>query len=131
MVTSTIRYGCQYHQREMTSVKKGSRVQVDGYRGTVRYIGELEGSSGEWIGIEWDQPDRGKHHGKYLGKEYFRCLPMTSASFIRLSSRIRLGREFMEVIREQYGHLDSQNLEKIRRMNVNSWWRCEVSKKLK
>jgi tubulin-specific chaperone E len=97
----------------MTCITKGSRVQVDGHRGTVRYVGELEGSSsGEWLGIEWDRPDRGKHHGKYLGKEYFRCHPMTSGSFIRPSGGVRLGRGFMEVVREHYGHLDGQNPEK-------------------
>lgn len=28
---------------------------------------------GEWIGVEWDSPERGKHSGTHNGVEYFRC----------------------------------------------------------
>lgn len=42
---------------------------------TVRYVGKIEGTdeSKEWLGIEWDDPSRGKHDGEREGKRYFKC----------------------------------------------------------
>lgn len=45
------------------------------YLGTVRYAGPVEGTSGEWLGVEWDDSSaRGKHDGQKDGRRYFRCL---------------------------------------------------------
>lgn len=40
---------------------------------TVRYIGEVNGTKGEWLGVEWDVPSKGKHAGGHGGKVYFKC----------------------------------------------------------
>jgi dynactin complex subunit len=36
-----------------------------------------EGKPGDkqelWIGVEWDEKERGKHNGTVNGYEYFRC----------------------------------------------------------
>merc|ERR1712027_163356 len=40
-------------------------------RGTVRYVGEVAGTKGEWIGVEWDDEGRGRHDGPHDGKRYF------------------------------------------------------------
>lgn len=37
-------------------------------RGTVRYVGEVSGTKGEWIGVEWDDEGRGRHDGTHDGK---------------------------------------------------------------
>ena len=37
-------------------------------RGTVRYVGEVAGTKGEWIGVEWDDEGRGRHDGTHDGK---------------------------------------------------------------
>lgn len=29
--------------------------------------------SGIWLGVEWDDPQRGKHDGTYEGTQYFKC----------------------------------------------------------
>ncbi|CAI5929813.1 unnamed protein product [Closterium sp. NIES-65] len=42
-------------------------------RGTVRYVGPVDGHKGEWVGVEWDDPSRGKHDGVVTGKRYFHC----------------------------------------------------------
>lgn len=42
--------------------------------GTVRFSGPVEQTSGTWLGIEWDDPKRGKHDGSKDGKQYFECL---------------------------------------------------------
>ncbi|EGD77763.1 hypothetical protein PTSG_08852 [Salpingoeca rosetta] len=42
------------------------------YVGTVRFIGETEYSTGEWVGVELKDPV-GKHDGMFRGKRYFTC----------------------------------------------------------
>ena len=49
----------------------GERVEVGGDRGTILWVGEVEGTEGEWLGIEWDREGRGKHDGCHKGSTYF------------------------------------------------------------
>lgn len=53
----------------------GQRISLRGSRCTVRYIGTVEGADQDktWLGVEWDEPTRGKHNGEHLGKRYFKC----------------------------------------------------------
>ena len=53
--------------------KLGSRLAFSSYLGTVRYIGPVSGTSGLWLGVEWDDPARGKHNGSKDGVQYFHC----------------------------------------------------------
>ena len=48
-----------------------ARVLVNGHRGTIKYVGEVEGATGIWLGIDWDDRERGKHDGSKDGKRYF------------------------------------------------------------
>lgn len=50
--------------------------------GTVKYVGPVEGYSGNWVGVDWDNAD-GKHDGSVNGVQYFRATFDKSASFIR------------------------------------------------
>ncbi len=56
--------------------------------GTVRYFGELkhqgkpQGSNELWIGIEWDEANRGKHNGTVNGYTYFSC-PLNQGSMLK------------------------------------------------
>lgn len=87
---------------EVTASAVGRRVSCDGERATVRYVGPVPPTAGEiraevspsnhnrtsgtlanragsylpsglWLGIEWDQPSRGKHDGSHDGVQYFTC----------------------------------------------------------
>lgn len=51
----------------------GKRLSYDGRLCTVRYQGEVQGTKGEWLGVEWDDPTRGKHAGEHQGIKYFEC----------------------------------------------------------
>jgi hypothetical protein len=51
----------------------GKRLSFDGQLCTVRYHGEVTGTKGEWLGVEWDDPTRGKHSGENGGTRYFEC----------------------------------------------------------
>lgn len=59
---------------------EGQRLSFDGALCTVRYIGKVEGTTGEWLGVEWDDPTRGKHSGEHKGVKYFRCNEFISSS---------------------------------------------------
>lgn len=55
----------------MTLMIVGERIQVNDDIATIRYIGPVEGTKGEWLGVEWDDGSRGKHDGTHQGKRYF------------------------------------------------------------
>lgn len=52
----------------------GERRSYDGALCTVRYVGEVAGTTGSWLGVEWDDPSRGKHGGQHKGVRYFSCM---------------------------------------------------------
>lgn len=55
----------------------GKRLSYDGQLCTVRFVGEVKGTKGEWLGVEWDDPTRGKHNGVHEGVRYFQCIVAT------------------------------------------------------
>ncbi|GAB2299152.1 hypothetical protein Dimus_033224 [Dionaea muscipula] len=73
----------------------GKRVHSAGDTGrigTVKYIGHVQGYSGEWVGVDWDNGS-GKHDGSINGSRYFQATSEKSGSFVRpqnLSSGISL-----------------------------------------
>jgi hypothetical protein len=100
---------------------------------TVKYIGPLpptstqvsEGSSSNpttWIGVEWDDPTRGKHSGAYQDLQVFRTRIPGSASFLKfkptkrarttgegsagLKGMLDEGKGFFQAVYERY--IDSQ-----------------------
>lgn len=80
----------------------GTRLSHSGYIGTVRFVGQVDGTQGTWIGVEWDDPQRGKHDGVKDGKRYFNCLVPHSGSFIRPSKSISYGTSFLAALTARY-----------------------------
>ncbi|KAJ9214382.1 hypothetical protein DTO166G4_4006 [Paecilomyces variotii] len=83
---------------------EGQRLSFDGALCTVRYVGKVEGTTGEWLGVEWDDPTRGKHSGEHKGMKYFRCKSNhpTAGSFVRPSRPTEKPRGFLEAVHEKY-----------------------------
>ncbi|KAF8077772.1 hypothetical protein FPV67DRAFT_1402566 [Lyophyllum atratum] len=81
---------------------EGTRIRLAGHLGTVRFVGNVDNTSGTWLGIEWDDPSRGKHDGIKDGKRYFTCRVQNSGSFIRPSANIFHGRSFLEALASKY-----------------------------
>ncbi|KAF3015559.1 hypothetical protein E8E14_005671 [Neopestalotiopsis sp. 37M] len=89
----------------MTSaVKIGDRLSYDGAICTVRYIGEVAGTSGSWIGVEWDDATRGKHDGSHKGTRYFSCRSKspTAASFVRPTRSAERPQSFIAALQDKY-----------------------------
>ncbi|XP_074118552.1 tubulin-specific chaperone E isoform X3 [Sminthopsis crassicaudata] len=80
----------------------GRRIDVNGELGTVRYFGNVPPVKGPWIGVEWDNPLRGKHDGSHEGTIYFKCRHPTGGSFIR-PNRVNFGVDFLTAIKNRYG----------------------------
>ena len=53
--------------------------------------GSVEGTKGDWIGIDWDDFNRGKHDGSHKEKKYFSTKTETSGSFVR-ATKISAGK---------------------------------------
>lgn len=90
----------------------GARVLLGGrYAATVRYVGPVDGQSGTWAGIEYDEAGRGKHDGCHAGRRYFTCTggPATG-SLVRLPKFLEAadcGRSLVDAARERYGSTGS------------------------
>lgn len=48
-----------------------ARIRVGQDLGCVRYVGSVIGHTGLWIGVEWDNPKRGRHNGTVNDVYYF------------------------------------------------------------
>ncbi|KAI1767586.1 Thioesterase/thiol ester dehydrase-isomerase [Hypoxylon sp. FL1150] len=82
----------------------GDRLSYDGAVCTVRYVGEVSGTSGSWLGVEWDDPTRGKHDGSHKGTRYFTCKSKsaTAASFVRPTRPAEKPQSFVVAVTEKY-----------------------------
>ncbi|KAI0333552.1 hypothetical protein GY45DRAFT_1296987 [Cubamyces sp. BRFM 1775] len=80
----------------------GTRLSYSGHLGTVRFVGPVDGTQGVWLGVEWDDPKRGKHDGVKDGKRYFSCLVPNSGSFIRPSPAVSYGVSFLSALTAKY-----------------------------
>ena len=74
-------------------------------RGTVKYVGKVATSTKNpdfiWIGVQWDDPKRGKHDGETGGVRYFRCDENTSGSFAKPTKLIRAS-GLLKMLKERY-----------------------------
>ncbi|KAI0793269.1 hypothetical protein C8Q75DRAFT_749538 [Abortiporus biennis] len=54
------------------------RIESLGFEGTLRYIGEIDGKSGLWAGVQLSGgfAGKGKNNGSVAGKQYFACPPL-------------------------------------------------------
>lgn len=69
------------------AVSIGDRVRIAKQKATVRYVGAVDGYEGSWVGVEWDDPSRGKHDGSTGGRRYFSCHSSspTAGSLVKIS----------------------------------------------
>uniref|UniRef100_A0A5S6QYR0 Tubulin-specific chaperone E n=1 Tax=Trichuris muris TaxID=70415 RepID=A0A5S6QYR0_TRIMR len=77
---------CSLHSPKIPNVLVGCRVRYLDARGTVKFHGYIEGVDGRWIGIDWDEDDRGKHDGSHRSVQYFKARGPRSGSFMRPAS---------------------------------------------
>lgn len=100
-----------------TEYKIGQRIcDNENYKGTIRYIGSVitaKNSTDQWLGIEWDNPTRGKHDGSCVDSNnvthrYFECA-MGAGSFVK-PNKITKGITFIQALHEKYVELDAPEI---------------------
>lgn len=79
----------------------GRRVLCNGERATVQYVGTVPPTKGLWLGVEWDNPERGKHDGSHEEVRYFTCSHPTGGSFVRAKG-VSFGVDFLSAVKQQY-----------------------------
>ena len=87
---------------------------VDSHRGTVRYVGQVEGANPEegWVGVEWDSDGRGKHDGCFQGRRYFTC-PEGKGSFVRPEKFLLQPLTFQEALVRKYASEEAAGAEEV------------------
>lgn len=81
----------------------GARLSIgkDRDKATVRYVGPVQGQTGTWVGVEWDDPSRGKNDGLAGGVRYFQAASPTAASFVR-AEKVHAGATLLSALRARY-----------------------------
>ncbi|GMJ11703.1 PFIFFERLING, TUBULIN-FOLDING COFACTOR E [Hibiscus trionum] len=69
--------------------------------GTVKFVGNVEGYSGTWVGVDWDNEGDGKHDGSINGVRYFQARFQNSASFVR-PQNLSPGISLLEALKLRY-----------------------------
>ncbi|NWJ10867.1 TBCE protein, partial [Crypturellus undulatus] len=87
----------------------GRRILCGTEYATVRYVGTVPPTAGLWLGVEWDDPQRGKHNGTHEGTQYFKCRHPKGGSFIR-SNKANFGVDFLTAVKDRYGLNDEDNV---------------------
>ncbi|PLN85395.1 hypothetical protein BDW42DRAFT_198465 [Aspergillus taichungensis] len=104
----------------MADLHINQRLSYGGDLCTVRYIGKVDGTAGDWLGVEWDDATRGKHAGEHRGVRYFTCRSNqpTAGSFVRPSRPADKPRGFLEALRYKYA-LEFEEQELAREKHPN------------
>ncbi|XP_025965673.1 tubulin-specific chaperone E [Dromaius novaehollandiae] len=87
----------------------GRRILCGTEFATVRYVGSVPPTAGIWLGVEWDDPQRGKHNGTHEGTQYFKCRHPRGGSFIR-PNKANFGVDFLTAVKDRYGLNDEQDV---------------------
>ncbi|XP_067876646.1 tubulin-specific chaperone E [Heterodontus francisci] len=91
----------------------GRRIIYRDEYGTVRFVGTVPSAAGVWLGVEWDNPERGKHNGTHEGVQYFQCNHPTGGSFIR-PQKANFGVDFLSAVKDRYGQEGNQGIQDCR-----------------
>jgi dynactin complex subunit len=87
----------------------GRRIAADKVKGTVLFEGPVGQTKGVWLGVEWDDPARGKHRGVHEGVVYFtpRGDSPTGCSFIR-HNKVDAGVDVLRGVEAKYGRVEGE-----------------------
>ncbi|KAL0314057.1 UNVERIFIED_CONTAM: Tubulin-folding cofactor E [Sesamum angustifolium] len=103
-----------------TAFRVGQRVHFIGQPrriGTVKYVGPVEGYSGNWIGVDWDADGEGKHDGSHNGIRYFTGSGPNTASFVR-PHNLSTGISLLEALEARYRTTSTKEEEDLKELDL-------------
>ncbi|KAK6183626.1 hypothetical protein SNE40_011064 [Patella caerulea] len=93
----------ELRRKDGSLVVVGDRIVTDDeHYATIKYIGEVPPTKGLWLGVDWDEPNRGKHDGTHNNIKYFTTRYEKSGSFVR-PQKVNTGITFISAVRDRYG----------------------------
>jgi len=112
-----------------TAFSAGDRVLIAKQKATVRYVGPVDGYEGCWVGVEWDDPSRGKHDGSTGGRRYFSCdsSSPTAGSLVKIS-KVSQGNTLVDALVLRYtnklaeGHYTADGRAYVNTTNHRKVW---------
>jgi hypothetical protein len=119
------------HENIEASIFLNKRVEVAEHVGTVKYIGKLQHTKGGdevWVGIEWDDPERGKHNGTVDDFCYFKTLHPTSGSLIKFN-KVNLGLTFLDACKYKYNFEEQDEIYAFLNKNIENNLFIQANKK--
>ncbi|KHJ95718.1 CAP-Gly domain protein [Oesophagostomum dentatum] len=90
-------------------VELGDRVLVGGNAAVVRYVGNVDGHAGVWVGVEWDDSSRGKHDGCVNGVRYFQTSAPKGGSLVKIQN-VCLGVDLLTAVLKRYADDIDENV---------------------
>eukprot|EP00850_Spirogloea_muscicola_P013325 SM000090S24287 [mRNA] locus=s90:78078:82782:- [translate_table: standard] len=79
----------------------GDQAHSQYHAATLRYVGPVAGQAGDWLGVDWDDPSRGRHSGDAGGVSHFAAAVPGGASFVR-PSRACAGVSLLAALEARY-----------------------------
>lgn len=80
----------------------GERRSYNGQVCTIRFVGKIPDWDVTALGLEWDNPSRGKHSGQLHGVSYFECRVPGSGSFVKMSRKSDKKQSLDEALVDRY-----------------------------
>ncbi|KAK4413434.1 Tubulin-folding cofactor E [Sesamum alatum] len=103
-----------------TAFRVGQRVHFIGQPrriGTAKYVGPVEGYSGNWVGVDWDADGEGKHDGSHNGIRYFTGRGPNTASFVR-PHNLSTGISLLEALETRYRTTSTKEEEDLKELDL-------------
>lgn len=88
----------------------GSRISYGGNTCTVRFVGKIPPWDVVAYGVEWDNPEKGKHDGTLEGVKYFECVIKGTGSFVKSTRKPDPSISFHSALKQKYENKGQHDL---------------------
>ena len=100
-------------QTDDSSNLLGKRVELNEKTATIKYVGPLkhkkESKENEiWLGLEWDDKNRGKHNGTVDGYEYFKTSNNENSGSLIKMTKVNIGQTFKAALGYKYNFYEEE-----------------------
>ena len=93
----------------------GKRVELNEKTATIKYVGPLKHKKDAkeneiWLGLEWDEKERGKHNGTVEGYEYFKTTDNKNSGSLIKMTKVNIGQTFKGALGYKYNFYEEEGM---------------------